>query len=114
LAAADAPLTVDELAAVINQAGRTYEYSDIETTWRSPLGRTVTPSPTGHGLVFSHDTLRDSARDKLAGDLPARRGVLHAWADRYADDGWPDGTPRTCCTGIRGCLPFEPAPTRTR
>jgi hypothetical protein len=43
--------------------------------------------------TFAHETLRVTAEDRLAADIPHYRGRIDQWADRYRAKEWPAGTP---------------------
>jgi len=94
LAAADGPLTHADLAHLIRSHTPGVEAADIQTVWQRQLARTLTPDTGGHGIGFSHDALREYARDRFADELSDRRNDLHAWAQDFAELGWPDDTPR--------------------
>jgi hypothetical protein len=44
--------------------------------------------------LFAHETLRSIAEEELGGVVPQYRQRIHAWADDYRAQGWPEGTPR--------------------
>lgn len=44
--------------------------------------------------LFTHETLRETAVQRLGAALDGCRDRLHAWAERYRSRGWPDTTPR--------------------
>jgi hypothetical protein len=108
LAAAAAPLTINELTALINLEGGRFGPSDIDVVWQANLSRTLTRKPSGKGeLSFSHDALRVSARDRLAEDLPMCRAVLDGWVDQYAARRWPSDTPAYMLDGYPAMLAVE-------
>ncbi|MEV8374746.1 trypsin-like peptidase domain-containing protein [Kribbella sp. NPDC056861] len=107
LAAAEGPLSHDDLTALIKSRNPGVYASDIRLVWNRYLARTLTSSSGGHGYEFSHDALREYARSSFAGDLPAYREDLHLWADGYADQNWPEETPPYLLTGYLGMLRAE-------
>jgi hypothetical protein len=123
LAAAEGPLTFSDLAALIQpQSPEVYE-SDVRQVWEQNLARTITPDPGGHGYGFSHDVLRETACRRFADELADRRTHLHAWAQYYAERGWPitdtpqyllGGYPTLLASlGETACLAALPSPDRT-
>lgn len=56
-------------------------------------GGDVTLYVAGHGYLFAHETLLSAAQDELGQDVDMYWERLHAWADRYRRQGWPEHTP---------------------
>lgn len=71
-------------------------YYEVVWDLDSVFGRAFTDRRIADDQVFlfAHETLRDTAEQFLGPELPAYRDRLYAWALRYRDLGWPDGTPR--------------------
>ena len=59
------------------------------------FGRTITRRDAPHPVyLFAHDTLRRTAEEQLGPDLLAGfRDRIHAWANDFAECGWPEPTP---------------------
>ncbi|WP_410790997.1 trypsin-like peptidase domain-containing protein [Kribbella sp. C-35] len=107
LAAASGPLTHADLKALIQALNLQVLESDIQLVWNRHLSRTLVPDAVGNGYEFSHDALREHARASFAGDLPAYRAGIDAWADRYAARAWPSDTPRYLLMGYANMLAAE-------
>ncbi|GAA1894723.1 hypothetical protein GCM10009837_15900 [Streptomyces durmitorensis] len=45
------------------------------------------------GYLFAHETLREQAGQALGQSVAEYRARIHAWADGYRDQGWPENTP---------------------
>ncbi|MEV8374743.1 trypsin-like peptidase domain-containing protein [Kribbella sp. NPDC056861] len=112
LAAADGPLTHDDLTSLIRARNPGVYASDVQLVWKRRLARTLTPTARGDGYEFSHDALREHARTTFAGDLPVYRQDLHDWAHDHATRGWPADTPPYLLTGYAGMLAAERDPAR--
>lgn len=73
------------------------------------FGRTVAGradhGPGAHRLhLFSHDTLRKSAIQSFGAGLAGYRDRIHAWADRYIEQAWPEATPQYLLRGYAAML----------
>ena len=68
--------------------GRTF--SDRDSTWQHDQGPV---------FVLAHEELQQTALDRLRGELNHWRDRLHAWADRYREQGWPTDTPEYLLRG---------------
>ncbi|MFI8265486.1 hypothetical protein [Streptomyces sp. NPDC085665] len=114
LTVARGPLAGGELAELAGV--RPY---DVGRKLRSVVGRSMAPghadglAPAAgddHGgaaatYVLAHEELRLAAVDALGpAELAGYEGRLHAWADRYRDQGWPDATPDYLLTGYSRML----------
>jgi hypothetical protein len=71
---------------------------EVDLLLRGVFGRTVAgcavPDTAPRGFLFTHETLREQAIDRLGpGILAGFATRLHAWAEGYRDRGWPVGTP---------------------
>ncbi|MEU3746573.1 MULTISPECIES: hypothetical protein [Streptomyces] len=87
LTAAGGGLTADDLAELTG--GVPYRVKDV---LRTGPGRTF--AVRGEAYLLAHEELVAGAREMLGErELGRWRSVLHAWADRSREDGWPDGTP---------------------
>ncbi|GAA1986986.1 serine protease [Catenulispora subtropica] len=95
-----------EVVALITASGGGLTVADLaeltgrrqhQITWHieSVFGRSLTSRTraTGTAYLFAHETLRDIAEETLRPELPAYHERLHAWADRYRQLEWPEGTP---------------------
>ncbi|WP_344499885.1 hypothetical protein [Dactylosporangium maewongense] len=55
--------------------------------------------------VFSHDALRTTAIERIGpGHLTESQDRIHAWADRYRGEGWPQETPVYLLSGYGALL----------
>ncbi|MFD8024587.1 hypothetical protein ACFV6G_29745 [Streptomyces lavendulae] len=114
LTVAGGPLAGGELAELAGV--RPY---DVGRKLRSVVGRSMAPghadglAPAAgddHGgaaatYVLAHEELRLAAVDALGpAELAGYEGRLHAWADRYRDQGWPAATPDYLLTGYSRML----------
>ncbi|MDG4857790.1 trypsin-like peptidase domain-containing protein, partial [Streptomyces sp. T-3] len=104
LAAARGSLTLGDLQELTGR--RRFE---VRQRLESPFGRilrmrgsytSTASSAVGEGYdagdrgyVFAHETLLRTAQDELGPDVGPYRDRVHAWAARYAEAGWPEGTP---------------------
>ncbi|WP_314612028.1 hypothetical protein [Streptomyces stackebrandtii] len=87
LTAAGGGLTADDLAELTG--GVPYQVRDV---LRTGPGRTF--AVRGEAYLLAHEELVAGAREMLdERELDRWRSVLHAWADRSREAGWPDGTP---------------------
>ncbi|MFD0153209.1 hypothetical protein ACWGQ4_12720 [Streptomyces sp. NPDC055721] len=87
LTAAGGGLTADDLAELTDAVP--YRVRDV---LRTGPGRTF--AVRGDAYVLAHEELAAEAREMLGErELARRRAVLYAWADRWRERGWPDGTP---------------------
>ncbi|HET6856321.1 MAG TPA: trypsin-like peptidase domain-containing protein [Streptomyces sp.] len=103
LTAARGPLTVQDLRALTHEPefelrrlldsgfGRILRLSGAGSP--DPSGEETAPSGRERGYVFSHETLLAVAREEFGQDLVPYLERLRAWADGYAGEGWPAGTP---------------------
>ncbi|HEY9370585.1 hypothetical protein [Streptomyces sp.] len=116
LVVAEGPLTRTDLAALVGV--RPY---DVQHRLRSVVGRNMSPTDIDHvalgapsdvdtesdgqTFVLAHDELRKAAAAALGKtELAAHEAALHAWADRYREDGWPEDTPNYLLTGYTRLL----------
>ncbi|MFC9704360.1 hypothetical protein ACFTWD_27105 [Streptomyces sp. NPDC056943] len=87
LTAAGGGLTADDLVELTDAVP--YRVRDV---LRTGPGRTF--AVRGDAYVLAHEELAAEAREMLGErELARRRAVLYAWADRWRERGWPDGTP---------------------
>ncbi|WP_369169591.1 trypsin-like peptidase domain-containing protein [Streptomyces sp. R28] len=56
-------------------------------------GGDVTLYVAGRGFLFAHETLLAAAQEALGRDVDAYWERLHAWAESYRRQGWPQHTP---------------------
>jgi len=84
---------------------------DLKQLLAGTFGRTVAgrPDPTTMAAqpvyMFTHETLRVEAITELGNkELDRYRDKIHAWADRYRRDGWPDNTPEYLLRRYPGML----------
>src|SRR5262249_42759569 len=97
ITAAGGGLTVRELIELTKASG-----PDVDGRLGSVFGRSIYTRPASdvppeHAeqvYLFAHETLREIAEQQLTNDLKAYRQRIHAWADGYRGQGWPDATPR--------------------
>ncbi|MGP3990776.1 hypothetical protein [Streptomyces sp. 3N207] len=85
------PMTVDELAGVLDVDR--CEVADI--TRSAPARVLVAGGASGEErFAYGHEELRRTVLGQL-GEAAAHRyrAALHTWAGRYAKEGWPDSTP---------------------
>ncbi|MBO3753208.1 hypothetical protein J5X84_44885, partial [Streptosporangiaceae bacterium NEAU-GS5] len=61
-------------------------------TFSSRVSR-LQPHDGAKVFVLAHEELQLTAAAALIEDLPGYRDQLHAWANRYRDQGWPGDTP---------------------
>jgi hypothetical protein len=71
---------------------------EVDRLLRGVFGRTIAgradPNATTRALLFTHETLREQAADRLGPEVLAGFGErLHVWADVYQYRGWPEDTP---------------------
>ncbi|BBH70746.1 hypothetical protein ACTI_74310 [Actinoplanes sp. OR16] len=71
---------------------------EIDRLMCGVFGRTVAgradPGTTKRAFLFTHETLRQEAHDRLGRDtLDGFAARLHTWADGYRRSAWPDDTP---------------------
>ncbi|MFG2313006.1 hypothetical protein ACGFS9_30700 [Streptomyces sp. NPDC048566] len=73
---------------------------EIDQLLDGAFGRTVarrvdlTALEQHHILTFAHESLREEAHGRFGGHIRGNyRERLHAWADIYRREGWPDRTP---------------------
>ena len=93
--AARGELSRDDLVELSGEAPRT-----VDRTLRSVLGRTFhgrqnrwrnTALPV---FVLAHENLQQSAAESMSrSEIEGFVGQLHAWADSYCQQGWPEQTP---------------------
>ncbi|WP_148588794.1 trypsin-like peptidase domain-containing protein [Streptomyces sp. WAC01526] len=86
LAAARDPLPLQDLLHLTGQ-----EQFAVKECLGGSLGRIM--QSRGEGYMFAHETLLATALEALGPDLETHRQRIHAWAQRYADEGWPQSTP---------------------
>lgn len=77
---------------------------EIDRLLRGVFGRTIagraTPRASTRAFLFTHETLREQAADRLGPDtLASFTGRLHIWADGYRHRGWPEDTPQYLLRG---------------
>ncbi|MFD9410138.1 hypothetical protein ACFWBN_24435 [Streptomyces sp. NPDC059989] len=91
---------------------------DVDKKLRSVVGRSMAPGHSAHmaprgqaedpgrlTYVLAHEELRRAAVDALGeAELAGYEARLHAWADRYRDQGWPETTPDYLLTGYTRML----------
>jgi hypothetical protein len=95
LAASGGGLTASDLGAL---TGRPAER--IARELGGPVARSLADD---HGYEFAHDTLRETAEDRLLpGRLPGFRRRLRDWALEYGSRGWPPNSPGYLLRGY-GC-----------
>ncbi|WP_163506723.1 trypsin-like peptidase domain-containing protein [Fodinicola acaciae] len=75
---------------------------------QGPLGRSLDTrayqSPEVLVYIFAHETLRAIAVRQFGSEVEKYRAQLHAWADRYAERGWPSGSPAYLLRGYSRML----------
>ncbi|MFC8504807.1 hypothetical protein ACFU3J_10350 [Streptomyces sp. NPDC057411] len=87
LSAAGGGLTADDLAELTGEVP--YRVRDV---LRTGPGRTF--APAGPAYLLAHEELAAQAREMLGvRELLGFRSRLHAWAERWRERGWPEGTP---------------------
>ncbi|MFH8892878.1 hypothetical protein [Streptomyces sp. NPDC017949] len=112
LTAARGPLSGEDLAHLMGAATLPY---DVVELLGSVAGRSMRPDVSGHlalsgpvwgdnpalrTYVLAHDELRRVASENFRpAGLAEYEGRLHAWADRYREQGWPEGTPNYLLAG---------------
>lgn len=98
ITAAGGGLTLAELAELTAEPYWTLKGKLGSVFGRSLLTRQSydppTEDPEDRVYLFAHETLRVIAEHELAHDLGPYRERLHAWADSYRSQGWPETTPR--------------------
>ncbi|MEV6685101.1 hypothetical protein AB0N28_07140 [Streptomyces sp. NPDC051130] len=90
---------------------------DVDKELRSVVGRSMAPhrsdrlppggqqDPGRLTYVLAHEELRRAAVDALGeAELGAYEARIHAWADRYRDQGWPESTPDYLLSGYSRML----------
>ena len=80
-------LTTDDLAALTSVPSHRLDH-----LLQGSLGRTI-GRRFGDVLVFTHQTLRETAGRMLDASLPELRRRIHGWADEYRRRGWPPSSP---------------------
>ncbi|GII67262.1 hypothetical protein Skr01_73470 [Sphaerisporangium krabiense] len=83
VAAAQGALTLDDLVTLTDS--RRHE---VSRRLRNPIF-----TRTADGYLYAHETLHRRAEEKLVEQVDQYRGLIHKWADRYREQGWPPGTP---------------------
>jgi len=93
LAAAGGHLGASDLVQLAHFDADLYEVRQI---LEHTLGRLVEPRDEfgERRYVLAHDLIRAEAMELLGNEtLRSHRAAIGAWADRFAADGWPAGTP---------------------
>lgn len=85
--------TADRVAALLSG-----DFGRILSVRETTVFHDGIPAPRRERF-FAHDTLRATALERLAADLPRHRESVARWAASYRDRHWPDGTPHYLLTG---------------
>ncbi|MFI5642063.1 hypothetical protein ACIA8H_32220 [Streptomyces goshikiensis] len=111
LTAARGALSGEDLAELIGADTLPY---DVMELLHGVTGRSIRPDDSDHvalrgpdwgddpalrTYVLAHDELARVAAQHLGSGLTKAEEILHAWADRYREAGWPEHTPNYLLTG---------------
>ncbi|GAA1009681.1 hypothetical protein Aple_021890 [Acrocarpospora pleiomorpha] len=107
LVAAGGGLSSSDLAELTEQAT-----SEVDRHLRAVSGRTFSsrdsrwrPLEGAQVFVLAHEELNATAVAAFGeANLGEYRDMIHAWADRYRDQGWPSGTPEYLLRGYHQLL----------
>ncbi|MFF5809189.1 hypothetical protein [Streptomyces sp. NPDC012746] len=125
LTVARGSLSGEELAELIGADTLPY---DVMELLHGVTGRSMRPDDSDHlalrgpdwgddpalrTYVLAHDELPRVAAQHLGrAQLAKAEGILHAWADRYRREGWPEHTPNYLLTGYTRLVQHSGGPDR--